>query len=88
MLLDEHVSGLHVGKKAHRSLPAPNWLKKPLTLWLKLLLSKKSARPASFAALLQQEMMSIQSSAVKKYLCCNVLDHWTAKLRPLHVRVE
>lgn len=88
MLLDEHVSGFHVGKKAHRSLPAPNWLKKPLTLWLKLLLSKKSARPASFAALLQQEMMSIQSSAVKKSLCCNVINHWTAKLRPLHVGVE
>ena len=88
MLLDEHVSGLHFGKKAHRSLPAPNWLKKPLTLWLKLLLSKKSARPASFAALLQQEMMSIQSSAVKKYLCCNVINHWTAKLRPVHVGVE
>ncbi len=64
-------------------LPAPNWFKNPLTLWLKLLPSKKSARPANFAALLQdlgcglQEMMSIQRSAVKKY---DVINHWTAKL--------
>ena len=59
------------GKKAHRSLPAPNWLKKPLTLWLKLLLSKKSARPASFAALLQQEMLSILSGQKISLLQCN-----------------
>ena len=36
----------HVGwKPVAVQSPAPNWLKKPLTLWLKLLLSKKSARP-------------------------------------------